>query len=91
MVLANPEIANLPGWVIGIVAAGALAAALSTAAGLLLAISSAVSHDLYANVFKRGQVDEQAEMRFSKMAVIALGIVAIFLPTPPFAFSSSAA
>ena len=46
LVLANPEIANLPGWVIGLVAAGGLAAALSTAAGLLLAISSAVSHDL---------------------------------------------
>ena len=46
LVLANPEIANLPGWVIGLVAAGGLAAALSTAAGLLLAIPSAVSHDL---------------------------------------------
>ena len=44
--LANPEIAGLPGWVIALVAAGGLAAALSTAAGLLLAISSAVSHDL---------------------------------------------
>src|SRR5690606_23397135 len=46
LVLANPEIANLPAWVIGLIAAGGLAAALSTAAGLLLAISSAVSHDL---------------------------------------------
>lgn len=46
LVLANPEIANLPGWVIGLIAAGGLAAALSTAAGLLLAISSAISHDL---------------------------------------------
>lgn len=46
MVLANPEIANLPNWVIALLAAGALAAALSTAAGLLLVISSAVSHDL---------------------------------------------
>src|SRR5690606_13526528 len=46
IVLANPEIANLPGWVIGLIAAGAIAAALSTAAGLLLAISSAISHDL---------------------------------------------
>ena len=46
MVLANPEIANLPNWVIALVAAGGLAAALSTAAGLLLAISSAISHDV---------------------------------------------
>ena len=49
LVLANPEIANLPSWVIGLIAAGGLAAALSTAAGLLLAISSAVSHDLIKN------------------------------------------
>ena len=52
MVLANPEIANLPAWVIALVAAGGLAAALSTAAGLLLVISSSVSHDLIKNVFK---------------------------------------
>ncbi len=52
LVLANPpEIANLPGWVIGLIAAGGLAAALSTAAGLLLAISSAVSHDLIKGRF----------------------------------------
>ena len=50
MVLANPEIAQLPGWVIALVAAGGLAAALSTAAGLLMAISAAVSHDLIKNV-----------------------------------------
>ena len=50
MVLANPSIANLPNWVIALVAAGGLAAALSTAAGLLLAISSAVSHDLMKGV-----------------------------------------
>jgi cation/acetate symporter len=51
MVLANPEIAQLPNWVIALVAAGGLAAALSTAAGLLLAISSAISHDLFKNIF----------------------------------------
>ena len=51
MVLANPEIAQLPNWVIALVAAGGLAAALSTAAGLLLAISSAISHDLLKGVF----------------------------------------
>ena len=54
MVLANPEIANLPGWVIALVAAGGLAAALSTAAGLLLAISSAISHDLIKGIFNAG-------------------------------------
>ena len=52
MVLANPEIANLPNWVIALLAAGALAAALSTAAGLLLVISSSVSHDLIKSIFK---------------------------------------
>ncbi|HAU66841.1 MAG TPA: cation acetate symporter, partial [Gammaproteobacteria bacterium] len=51
LVLANPEIAKLPNWVIALVAAGGLAAALSTAAGLLLAISSAISHDLLKSVF----------------------------------------
>jgi len=51
MVLANPEIANLPGWVIALVAAGGLAAALSTAAGLLLVISSSISHDLLTPTF----------------------------------------
>src|SRR3546814_6941495 len=50
MVLANPEIANLPNWVIALVAAGGLAAALSTAAGLLLVISSSISHDLLKKV-----------------------------------------
>ncbi len=52
MVLANPEIADLPNWVIAIMAAGALAAALSTAAGLLLVISSSVSHDLIKKIIK---------------------------------------
>ena len=52
MVLANPEIAGLPNWVIALVAAGGLAAALSTAAGLLLAISSSISRDLLKGVFR---------------------------------------
>ncbi|MEW5823551.1 MAG: cation acetate symporter, partial [Pseudomonadota bacterium] len=64
---------------LGFISAVAFATILAVVSGLTLAGASAVSHDLYANVFKRGQVDEQAEMRFSKMAVIALGIVAIFL------------
>ena len=58
MVLANPEIANLPGWVIALVAAGGIAAALSTAAGLLLVISSSISHDLLKKTF-RPQITEK--------------------------------
>ena len=61
MVLANPEIANLPNWVIAIMAAGALAAALSTAAGLLLVISSSVSHDLVKKIIKP-DVSEKGEL-----------------------------
>jgi cation/acetate symporter len=61
IVLANPEIALLPNWVIALVAAGGLAAALSTAAGLLMAISSAVSHDLIKGVFARHQRKERAD------------------------------
>ncbi len=61
IVLANPEIALLPNWVIALVAAGGLAAALSTAAGLLMAISSAVSHDLVKNVFKP-DISEKGEL-----------------------------
>ncbi|WP_293469322.1 VC_2705 family sodium/solute symporter [Polaromonas sp.] len=61
IVLANPEIALLPNWVIALVAAGGLAAALSTAAGLLMAISSAVSHDLVKNIFMPG-ISEKGEL-----------------------------
>ncbi|MEF3193516.1 MAG: cation acetate symporter [Halothiobacillaceae bacterium] len=64
---------------LGFISAVAFATILAVVSGLTLAGASAVSHDLYANVFKRGQVDEQAEMRFSKYATITLGIVAIFL------------
>jgi cation/acetate symporter len=64
---------------LGFISAVAFATILAVVSGLTLAGASAVSHDLYANVFKRGKVDEQAEMRFSKYATIALGIVAIFL------------
>ena len=74
MVLANPEIANLPAWVIGLVAAGGLAAALSTAAGLLLVISSAVSHDL----LKRSLMPEITEKQELIAARIAAG-VAVFV------------
>ncbi|MGY0646153.1 MAG: sodium:solute symporter family protein [Paraglaciecola chathamensis] len=68
MVLANPEIAQLPNWVIALVAAGGLAAALSTAAGLLLAISSAISHDLLKGVFMPNISDKQ-ELRASRVAM----------------------
>ena len=68
MVLANPEIAQLPNWVIALVAAGGLAAALSTAAGLLLAISSAISHDLLKGVFMPNISDKQ-ELQASRVAM----------------------
>lgn len=68
MVLANPEIAQLPNWVIALVAAGGLAAALSTAAGLLLAISSAISHDLLKGVFTP-DISEKQELRASRIAM----------------------
>ncbi len=74
MVLANPEIAKLPNWVIALVVAGGLAAALSTAAGLLMAISSAVSHDLIKGVFNPG-INEKGELlaaRFSMAGAIAV-------------------
>ena len=67
MVLANPEIANLPAWVVALVAAGGLAAALSTAAGLLLVISSAFSHDL-AKSWLRPEMDEKAELSLARRA-----------------------
>lgn len=68
MVLANPEIAQLPNWVIALVAAGGLAAALSTAAGLLLAISSAISHDLLKGVFMP-DISEKSELMASRVAM----------------------
>jgi len=74
MVLANPEIAQLPNWVIALVVAGGLAAALSTAAGLLLAIASAISHDLLKGVFKPEITESQELMagRFAMAGAIAL-------------------
>jgi cation/acetate symporter len=70
MVLANPEIARLPNWVIALVAAGGLAAALSTAAGLLLAIASAISHDLLKGMFTPN-ISEKQELRASRIAMAA--------------------
>ncbi len=83
MVLANPEIANLPAWVIALVAAGALAAALSTAAGLLLVISSSVSHDLIKKVFKPG-ISEKGELWAARgAATVAVIIAGYFGINPP--------
>ena len=82
MVLANPSIANLPGWVIGLVVAGGLAAALSTAAGLLLVISSAISHDLgRRTLFK--EMDDKSELltaRLSAVGAVSIAILAGMYP-----------
>ncbi|MFK7835021.1 MAG: sodium:solute symporter family protein [Sulfitobacter sp.] len=87
LVLANPEIASLPGWVIGLVAAGGLAAALSTAAGLLLAISSAVSHDLL-----KGQLtpnmSEKSELMAARISMAAAIVVAVLLGLNPPGFAA---
>jgi cation/acetate symporter len=85
MVLANPEIARLPNWVVGLVAAGGLAAALSTAAGLLLVISTAVSHDLLKRNFRRG-ITERGELIAARVAAGAAVIVAGYLGINPPGF-----
>ena len=85
MVLANPEIANLPAWVIALVAAGALAAALSTAAGLLLVISSAVAHDLGKKML-RPEMTEKEELRWARIASTAAVFVAGYLGINPPGF-----
>ena len=99
MVLANPEIAGLPNWVIALVAAGGLAAALSTAAGLLLVISTSVSHDLLKKIFLKDITDRQ-ELFFARVsAAFAIAIAGYFGIYPPgfvaevvaFAFGLAAA
>jgi cation/acetate symporter len=99
MVLANPQIANLPAWVIGLVVAGGLAAALSTAAGLLLVISSSISHDLMKRTIKP-DMGEKEELRWARVAaggaVVLSAIVGIYPPafvaqTVAFAFGLAAA
>jgi cation/acetate symporter len=87
IVLANPEIALLPNWVIALVAAGGLAAALSTAAGLLLAISSAVSHDLIKNVFKP-DLSEKGELMAGKISMAGAIVVAGYLGLNPPGFAA---
>ncbi|MDC0185519.1 cation acetate symporter [Gammaproteobacteria bacterium] len=99
IVLANPEIAQLPPWVIALVAAGALAAALSTAAGLLLVISTAVSHDLLKKTFAKN-ITEKKELLFARLSIfVAIIIAGLFGIYPPafvaqvvaFAFGLAAA
>ncbi|MEZ5626899.1 MAG: sodium:solute symporter family protein [Rhodocyclaceae bacterium] len=87
IVLANPEIAKLPNWVIALVAAGGLAAALSTAAGLLLAISSAISHDLLKGVFMKG-ISEKAELRAGRISMAGAIVVAGYLGLNPPGFAA---
>ena len=83
IVLANPEIAKLPGWVIALVVAGGLAAALSTATGLLLAISSAISHDLLKGIL-RPDISEKQELNASRLAMIgAIAVAGYFGLNPP--------
>ncbi|MFA5371383.1 MAG: sodium:solute symporter family protein [Sideroxydans sp.] len=87
IVLANPEIALLPNWVIALVAAGGLAAALSTAAGLLLAISSAISHDLVKGVFKP-DISEKGELMAGRIAMSLSIVVAGYLGLNPPGFAA---
>ena len=85
MVLANPEIAGLPAWVVGLVAAGGLAAALSTAAGLLLVVSSAISHDLLKGVFRPG-ISERGELVWARVSAAFAVVLAGYLGINPPGF-----
>ncbi|WP_415222430.1 sodium:solute symporter family protein [Psychroserpens sp.] len=85
MVLANPEIAKLPNWVIALVAAGGLAAALSTAAGLLLVISASVSHDLIKKVINP-KISEKSELRAARLSAVAAVCVAGYFGINPPGF-----
>jgi cation/acetate symporter len=87
MVLANPEIANLPNWVIALVAAGGLAAALSTAAGLLLAMSTAISHDLLKRTFMP-DIGEKQELMAARIAMAGAILVAGYLGLNPPGFAA---
>ena len=98
-VLANPEIAQLPGWVIALVAAGGLAAALSTAAGLLLVVSTSISHDLMKKTLMP-EITEKQELRYARIAAaVAIGVAGYLGINPPgfvaqvvaFAFGLAAA
>ena len=99
MVLANPEIAQLPNWVIALIGAGGLAAALSTAAGLLLVISTSISHDLMKSVLKPNMTEKEELMWARLAAGVAVAIAGYFGINPPgfvaqvvaFAFGLAAA
>ncbi|MCB1425446.1 MAG: cation acetate symporter, partial [Notoacmeibacter sp.] len=87
LVLANPEIAKLPGWVIALVAAGVLAAALSTAAGLLLAIASAISHDLIKGAINPN-ISEKGELLAARISMAVAIVVATWLGLNPPGFAA---
>ncbi|WP_224816068.1 sodium:solute symporter family protein [Hasllibacter sp. MH4015] len=87
LVLANPEIANLPPWVIALIAAGGIAAALSTAAGLLLAISSAISHDLIKSVINPS-ISEKGELTAARISMIVAIVGATLLALNPPGFAA---
>jgi cation/acetate symporter len=87
LVLANPEIAQLPGWVIALIAAGGLAAALSTAAGLLLAISSAISHDLIKSTINP-DISERGELLAARISMAGAIVLATYLGLNPPGFAA---
>ena len=87
MVLANPEIAGLPNWVVALVTAGGIAAALSTAAGLLLAIATAISHDVLKG-WLMPDINDQQELKYSRIAIGAAIIVAGYLGLNPPGFAA---
>ena len=87
LVLANPEIANLPSWVVGLIAAGGIAAALSTAAGLLLAISSAISHDLIKTMINP-KISEKGEMLAARISMAGAILLATYLGFNPPGFAA---
>lgn len=87
MVLANPEIAGLPNWVIALVTAGAVAAALSTAAGLLLAIATAVSHDVLKG-WLMPDIDDKQELMYSRIAIAGAILIAGYLGLNPPGFAA---
>jgi cation/acetate symporter len=87
LVLANPEIAQLPGWVIALIAAGGIAAALSTAAGLLLAISSAISHDLIKSVINPN-ITEKGELLAARISMAGAIVLATYLGLNPPGFAA---
>jgi cation/acetate symporter len=87
LVLANPEIAQLPGWVIALIAAGGLAAALSTAAGLLLAISSAISHDVIKD-YVNPNISEKGELLAARISMAGAIVLATYLGLNPPGFAA---